>query len=393
MLDRIFGKKQRHTESANSTPGSVRSRVRGCLVGGALGDAFGAPLEFMSLDSIKAAFGTAGMLEPRLNEDGRFEITDDTQMTLFTADGILRSTARRVELGTGDGATNGSWSGVHEPDPELMRNAYARWLATQTRRYSAGDASPRHADALSQGWLMEVEDLYRSRSPGRTCLSALRAPDAGSVTHPINDSKGCGGVMRAAPIGLVPCDDPFAYGAMSAAITHGHPSGYLSAGAYAHIVSRLLFGMSENGSRRPSLREAVASAMSRLGQEPGHEETLRALDAAIQLAARPGAPSVGRLWELGAGWTGEEALAMGVYCALVGEDFKHSVRLAANHSGDSDSTASIAGALVGVQCGEEGLPIEWMERLDGRTVILEMADDLTTGWRADAGWRARYPGD
>jgi ADP-ribosylglycohydrolase len=272
----------------------------------------------------------------------------------------------------------------------VMLHAYLRWLATQECEF-AGSAGPaKRIPFDAPGWLVGEKRLYARRSPGNTCISALRAMRSESNERPKNDSKGCGGVMRVAPIGLIPCDDPFAYAAMAARVTHDHPSGYLAAGAYAEILSTLLFeGMSEHGG--PTIREAVESVFERLKKEPGHEETLIALERAVELAGRSGEPSVERVEELGAGWVGEEALAIGVYCAMVAEDFEHGVRLAVNHSGDSDSTGSIAGALLGVGCGEYGLPGEWLKRLELRDVISAMGDDLLRGYGGGASWRERYP--
>ena len=110
------------------------------------------------------------------------------------------------------------------------------------------------------------------------------------------------------------------------------------------------------------------------------------------LADEPGTPTAERVETLGAGWTGEEALAIGVYCALVATDFVHGVRLAVNHSGDSDSTGSIAGALLGVQCGEYGLPGDWLARLELRDTLSAVADDLLIGYGGGPRWRERYPG-
>jgi len=99
---------------------------------------------------------------------------------------------------------------------------------------------------------------------------------------------------------------------------------------------------------------------------------------------------------LGEGWTAEETLAIGVYCALVAEDVRHAAA-AVNHSGDSDSTGSVCGNLLGVQHGETALPPAWIAELEGRSTILQLADDFAmemtqaprcTGRRAPArpGW-------
>jgi len=95
----------------------------------------------------------------------------------------------------------------------------------------------------------------------------------------------------------------------------------------------------------------------------------------------------------------EEALAIGLYAALVAESFEHGVLLAVNHSGDSDSTGAIAGNLLGVALGELAIPRTWLARLELRDVVEQVADDLhrhygTGSLPCDGGqcgsW-ARYP--
>jgi ADP-ribosylglycohydrolase len=96
---------------------------------------------------------------------------------------------------------------------------------------------------------------------------------------------------------------------------------------------------------------------------------------------------------LGGGWVGEEALAIALYSALVAEDdFARAVRLAVNHSGDSDSTAAIAGNLVGLMVGVEGIPSAWLDGLELREEIEAVAADLYSGFQESDGWFQRYPG-
>ncbi len=375
----------------SSNAGHMLTRVRGCLLGGALGDALGWKVEFQSLGQIRSKYGADGITELDGGTDGVAQITDDTQMTLFTAEGILRSTTRHMEHWAYREPPVGYWGGVHMPNPDVMRHAYLRWLLTQRGRFPGAGKLPNNLPPGDPGWLVGVERLWASRAPGNTCLSAMGAAEGGSIEKPLNNSKGCGGVMRVAPIGLIPCEDPFAYAAMAASITHGHPSGYLAAGAYAMILSTLLYDR-VGDAKEPTLRDAVELACERLVVERGHEETLVSLTQAVELASQPGEPSAERVESLGAGWVAEEALAIGVYCALVADDFEHGVRLAVNHSGDSDSTGAIAGGLLGVQFGEYGLPREWLGRLEVRDVISSVGEDLLVGYGGGAGWRERYPG-
>ena len=75
-----------------------RTRVRGCLLGGAIGDALGAPVEFLSRREILQRSDGAGLREylPATfgSSVGFGLITDDTQMTLFIVEGIIRARVR-----------------------------------------------------------------------------------------------------------------------------------------------------------------------------------------------------------------------------------------------------------------------------------------------------------
>jgi ADP-ribosylglycohydrolase len=112
-----------------------------------------------------------------------------------------------------------------------------------------------------------------------------------------------------------------------------------------------------------------------LRRTEGHEETADAILQAMQLAAR-GESAERAIAELGGGWIAEEALAISIYCAATAENFSGGVINAVNHSGDSDSTGSITGNLLGVILGEEVIPDTWLDSLELKNVIVELADDL-----------------
>jgi len=317
------------------------NRVRGCLFGGAIGDATGYRVEFKGLSSIRFSYGEAGIQEPE-ETDGYYVVSDDTQMTLFTFEGLIRG------LGQSD-----------ETILEEIRLAYVDWLATQ----EAPDISwhPR-------GNIYHNKRLWHLRAPGNTCTSATRNGAHGTPTDPINNSKGCGGVMRSAPMGLIESWTPrqaFDMGCRIAAMTHGHPSGYLSAGALSCLVRLLLDG--------EQLRDAVGQTLPLLGESFEGEETIVALLKVLELLQLEiGASEC--VAQLGEGWVGEEALAIGVYAALKASSFQDALVISANHEGDSDSTASIAGQLFGAWHGVECIPEKWIEKLD----IREIMDGLVT---------------
>ena len=319
-------------------------RLRGSLLVGAIGDALGAGVEFMSLSEIEELFGPEGATDftPFYGHDAA--ITDDTQMTLFTAEGLIRAAA--------DGT---------DPIKEGIWSAYQRWYHTQ------GGPLPEGTDPTSG--LLGVPELHDLRAPGNTCLKSMKRGVPGDPDVPINDRKGCGGVMRAAPVGMVAGSDETAYrrGCASAALTHGGPCGWISAGVLAVMIRRLIAG--------DNLEDAVTAGRSHAEADQRDTGVAAALDAAVQLASR--APLDGRMIEeLGGGWVGEEALAIAVACVLAEPDPNQALLLAVNHSGDSDSTGAIGGNLLGALHGTGPIRVDWCERVELADVITDLAAQL-----------------
>ncbi|WP_434773258.1 ADP-ribosylglycohydrolase family protein [Pseudomonas entomophila] len=341
---------------------TLQDRFLGCLLGGAVGDAVGAPVEFLSRAEILTRFGPSGITDYANAYGGLGRITDDTQMTLFTAEGLLRAWVR----GCFKGIT--TYTGV-------TAHAYLRWLRTQ------GERSPLEARLEGEpGWLIGQGALHHRRAPGMTCLKALG--DMSELGRPAcNDSKGCGGVMRVAPAGLFlarqgqasALSEAFTLGTDLAALTHGHPTGSLTGGVLAALILALVEGM--------GLAEAITAAKVPLREAPHHGETLHAIEQAEALA-QSGLPPAQAIARLGEGWVAEEALAIAVYCALVAPDFEQAVILAVNHDGDSDSTGAIVGNLLGAWHGVQAIPERWLAPLELRGVIAELAQDLHDfrGW-------------
>jgi ADP-ribosylglycohydrolase len=358
---------------------SLRDRFVGCLLGGAVGDALGAPVEFATRADILVQFGPHGIRD-YVRAYGRVgAITDDTQMTLFTAEGLVRAAAGiDTDYDTApDADSNADAADAATPGPETraVALAYQRWLRTQGGSpFAAAVASEEAVTHLGRG-LVALPEMHALRAPGGTCLSALQSARH-AAQRADNDSKGCGGVIRVAPAGLYAMRwsdyaqsiaRAFDLGADFARITHGHPTGYLSAGVFAVLVLRLLHG--------DSVAEALDVACERLRGHVGHEETLAILRTARTLA-RSGRVPHDSVRALGEGWVGEEALAIAVYAALVARDFEEGLAIAVNHSGDSDSTGAIAGNLLGALHGVDAIPSRWLEPLELRDTIVGLAEAL-----------------
>ena len=81
-----------------------------------------------------------------------------------------------------------------------------------------------------------------------------------------------------------------------------------------------------------------------------------------------------KAWE--GGWVADEALAISLFCSLKAESFSSGILAAVNHSGDSDSTGSMCGNILGTLLGVEAIPKKWIEELEARDVIEQLAHDF-----------------
>jgi ADP-ribosylglycohydrolase len=324
----------------------VVDRGAGCLLGGALGDSFGAPVQYLGWAEIQREHGQEGVLSPPRPA----LVTDDTQLTLFTADGYLRAWVH--------GKATGEW----EPVDAVWRS-YKRWLVTQQSDGPEPGATGLIAD----------ERLFASRSPGLTCLRALAADEAPSPERPHNESSGCNGVTRTAPAGFAPSASiAYDLGCRFAALTHGGTGGWVSGGALALLVHLLAV-------RGRPLREAIDQVIGRVLRDDPY--TANALNRAVVFADEHrelGGHAV-RVDRLGSGWTGPEALAIAVHTVLLHpkpSQFVDAMRVAANHSGGSDATASLTGNVFGALHGTAALPRDWLSGLELVDVLDETGRDL-----------------
>lgn len=365
---------------------TYRSRLRGCLLGGAIGDALGAPVNAWSRRDIAERFGSRGVrrfvAQDVAGVPARGRITDNTQLTLFTVEGIIRASVR-TDRGLGFTVS-------------VLAGAYDRWLDTQLLDRPSGQRD---------GWLAAEQWLYSKRAVNLTSVSALasaREPNTqpGMGHLAVNDSKGCGAVARSAPFGLVLGTTSrwqFDSAGEAAGYTHGHRTARIASATFAAVVGGLVRG--------ETLEKASLEAMRLLAHYEGHAETLALLKRARAAALDEPKPSLHTLQSLGAGWIAEEALAMAVYVALTHlrpDRMLDALAFAVSHSGNSAGVGSIAGQLLGTLHGETALPSELVFAVEGRRTVTALADDLglelTSGDRlhSDGGpntrWTDRYPG-
>ena len=335
-------------------------KYRGCLIGGAAGDALGYAVEFLDDAAIFSKYGENGITEYSL-VNGVAEISDDTQMTLFTANALL--------LGT----TRGMTRGIMGSYPSYISLCYKEWLRTQYEQFPLNEE-------YSYTWLINVPELFARRAPGNTCISAIENGANGTLEEPINRSKGCGGIMRVAPIGLYfegkrySVSEIDKIGAETAALTHGHELGYIPAAALVHILHIL------SHNEDVKMLDAVLDMKKAIRREFVNvkhlSEQIALIDKAIDLANED-VDDLEAIRELGQGWVAEETLAIAIYCALkYSNDFDKALIASVNHSGDSDSTGAVTGNILGAYLGLSGIPEKYLKNLELKNVILEFADDL-----------------
>jgi len=334
----------------------------GCMLGLAIGDALGAPVEFSDRAAILARFGPEGVTDfvaRRGQPAGAY--TDDTQMSIATARGILDWKAQLEGAGASPEAGRGD-----DARPRVVEAADLDVLALAVwRRYVEWSNSPE----------------CPLGSPGHRTLATIHAGVPLTLRDPVNPgARGCGGVMRVAPLGLIGLGRlAFEAAARCATLTHRHPISDTSSGFLALLIDRLVSG--------GSLDEAVDEARSELLRWPGHEAALDVVDSAARLAAGQlgDYEAIGHIGHVeveeptakGKGWVADEALGIALFCALRHrDDVAAALRAAVNISGDSDSTGSITGAILGAALGDDAIPETWRERVANRELLIDLGGRL-----------------
>lgn len=348
-----------------------KDKFKGCLIGGAVGDALGYPIEFVKL----------AKSEKITKYENKGIISDDTQMSLFTANGLLW------------GETRFSIRGIAPDVSDCIYLAYMDWYKTQKR----------NNNEIKVSWLASIPELNVNRAPGNTCLNALGSNKKGTIENPINNSKGCGSVMRVAPIGLFfepqikSLHEIGKYGAEAGAITHGHPLGIIPCYVLTIIINNLAY-------TNKTIEEATDEAIEMLKinfdifDKKNRDYFIALINKAIKLAHNKFISDKKAIAELGEGWVAEEALAIALYSTIkYSNNFEKAIICSINHNGDSDSTGAIAGNIIGTYLGYNKIPSYYIENLELKDIILEIAEDLYKGCPIseysndkDEYWQSKY---
>lgn len=363
----------------------VADSIRGCLMAGAAGDALGYEVEFMRRRAILSRFGEQGITTFALDGNGKALISDDTQITLFTANGMLM------------GLTRGYMRGIGGRPEKYVDGAYLDWYYTQTGRKKEILINDFHYT-----WLRDLPEMAHRRAPGNTCLQACESMFRGKPV--LNNSKGCGGIMRVAPMALLDAgyasrsencysiEELAEAGGEIAECTHKHPLGFLPASLLTVLLYKVVPMTPEQVCEE--IDGIVADTVNILdhiykGKYEYDKRYLEELTNKAVLLAHSNLSDADAIRLLGEGWVAEEAWVIALFCAIRHIDSVEDAIIASvNHDGDSDSTGSICGNIMGAIYGYEhiknrnifcpkGKQLE--ETLELSDIILALADDLATG--------------
>lgn len=333
-----------------------KNRFVGCFTGAAIGDAMGSDVKGMAEEEIKKTFGKKGLLQPgKVKNQPTSKPSDETQLALFTASGLIKAD----ELGAAKDKADYT---------EYVYYALQQWLYTQTGSTATEDlewVTNEESDLLSN------TKLFKKRMPTKQLLTALADSDEksyGTIKKPKNECKLFDCLPYALPCGLYFYKDnevAFERACDLAAITHGDPSAYYSAGAFAAIISAIC--------QKQTIEVATQSAIEILNKHEEAESVATYLSKALQLLDEKNSIR-SDMESLGKGNTAESALALGVYCACLHYEYDDSIRLAVNRSKNPDITAFVAGALNGAYFGDNCIPKKWRKKVE----FLEVTDDYAS---------------
>ena len=301
----------------------TQDRFRGVLVGLAVGDAFGGPVEFMSRFEIAQQYG--GSLRKMVGggwlrlKPG--ETTDDTAMARALAESLVSREAFDVD--------------------DVARR-YVAWL--QTKPKDVGNITKLALRAWEKGNTVPL-----------AAMGAHRQLDG--------KSAGNGTIMRCAPLALRYAYDERRLMDASrdeALLTHFDSQAWTGSVAVNLLIHHLLRDM--------PVPEAVASVAYRIRRES------RA--AAVVADALQSVTPTMRSDALGTSGYVLDTLRIAVWALLAHESFEDAVKAAANLGGDADTQGAVAGALAGARWGMAAIPASWLEVLHGRDDLIVLADRL-----------------
>ncbi len=335
-----------------------RSHSRGCLLGLAVGDAMGSPVDQKSLSEICDDYGPNGLLGYDL-ANGSAEVSSYTQIAAFVCNGLLLSVSR--------GRTD------HIPCITLSLREWAR----NQQFYRDPEKS--------YCWVAKPKSLRAHNNRDARMLDTLRAQTLGTISCPINRSTAPGALTAAAAVGIF-CDcskmslsQIAALGARTVALTHGDPEAFLCGALVSYIIAQL------SQDPQSDLRSVISNALDAMHALFAEKfsyatETVRLRIAQALALADDSAADTHSAMERLSGKSCPCILAGAVYACLTSDnDFDAALITAVNHSGVSAAVGALTGAIMGTRLGAEALPDFYLDSLACLQELATLADDIALG--------------
>lgn len=347
--------------------------VRGCLLGLAVGDAMGYPVDKKSWGQISEDYGPNGLLGYDL-ANGTADITSYTQLAAFACNGLLLATSR----------------GKFDKLPRYLAMSLREWAKSQQFR---GTAEKTYC------WLAQVPEMRRRHCMDTRMLDSLTRDTLGTPEKPVIRSDTPGALTAAVAVGLLfdPENMPHStlgrLGAEAVAFTHGDPKAFLAGAVLAYAIAGILHAPEDK--LQDQFLQAVTAVRQQFGETWADTAAVTQLvEKALDLAKDPELSPLAALSMLGC-TTAAECLAGAAYSAVIHPaNFDEGMIAAVNHSGRSSAVGALTGAILGAKLGAEALPSFYLDSLEPVLVLSELAEDLSQGRQLmrifDADWDQKY---
>ena len=345
---------------------------RGCLLGLAVGDAMGMPVDDMTWEEIQENYGPHGLLGYDLRSDFA-EITSYTQVAAYICNALLLSVSR----GRGD------------KKMDYVKLGLKEW--TRSQQFA------RDPEA-SYCWVAKLPAFRRRHCRDARMLDTLRLAAMGFPERSPNKYTTPGSLTAAIAVGMFYNPqrlEPHQIGELATQIvgyTHGDPSAFLSGAVLSYAITGIL--MEQELPLEDQFRAAISAMYHQFREQYPEAGTVAAtLTAALERAK--GAEPMDQVMEELKCYSALHCLAGAIYAAIANQDdFDTAMITAVNHSGYSSAVAGITGAILGTKMGYHALPDFYLESLEPVKALCTLADDMVSGTPGkgifDDDWDMKY---
>ena len=345
---------------------------RGCLLGLAVGDAMGMPVDDMTLEQIRENYGPHGLLGYDLRSDYA-EITSYTQLAAYICNALMLSVSR----GKGDKKL------------EFVKLGLKEW--TRSQQFARDPEG-------SYCWVAKLSAFRRRHCRDARMLDTLRLAAMGFPEKGPNKYNTPGSLTAAVAVGMFYNPQrltPPQVGELAAQIiriTHGDPTAFLSGAVLSYAITGILM------EPELPLEQQFSSAISAMDHQfrgtYSEAYTVTATLTAALERAQAAEPMSAVMEDLQC-YSAMNCVAGAIYASIANQhDFDTAMITAVNHSGYSSAVAAITGAILGAKMGYHALPDFYVESLEAVKALCALADDMVsftpTKGLFDDDWNTKY---